>query len=115
MIRTQIDLKIEQEKCIRCGLCVNECQNRAIEMDPDNTKYRAAYGKMNAKNDYDKQSAYGERAQNQRTQQTSQNPYRPEPIDEGEQMGGNACSNCVSCCYTYLCVDCLFSLCCGCR
>lgn len=87
----------------------------AIEMDPDNTKYRAAYGKMNAKNDYDKQSAYGERAQNQRTQQTSQNPYRPEPIDEGEQMGGNACSNCVSCCYTYLCVDCLFSLCCGCR
>lgn len=35
MIRTQIDLKIEQEKCIRCGLCVNECQNRAIEMDPE--------------------------------------------------------------------------------
>lgn len=76
----------------------------AMQMDPNNTKYRAAYDKMNAKNDYEKQSAREER----------QNPYAQEPLPD-EQMGGNACSNCVSCCYTYLCVDCLFSLCCGCR
>lgn len=76
----------------------------AIEMDPDNTKYRNAYGKMNAKNDYEKQTAGN-----------TQNPYaNSAPIDD-DQMGGNACSNCLSCCYTYLCVDCLFSLCCGCR
>ncbi len=76
----------------------------AIEMDPENTKYRNAYGKMNAKNDYEKQTAGN-----------TQNPYaNSAPIDD-DQMGGNACSNCLSCCYTYLCVDCLFSLCCGCR
>ncbi len=80
----------------------------AMQMDPDNVKYRNAYGKMNAKNDYQQQTAH---------QQQSQNPYTNTngmPMDE-DQMGGNACSNCISCCYTYLCVDCLFSLCCGCR
>ncbi|MBP3434606.1 MAG: J domain-containing protein [Clostridia bacterium] len=79
----------------------------AMQMDPENVKYRSAYGKMNAKNNYQQQSA-----------EQSQNPYSNTngmPIDDGEQMGGNACSNCISCCYTYLCVDCLFSLCCGCR
>ena len=79
----------------------------AIQMDPDNVKYRSAYGKMNAKNEYEKQAA-----------SQTQNPYsnpNGAPMDDGEQMGGNACSECISCCYTYLCVDCLFSLCCGCR
>ena len=77
----------------------------AIQMDPDNQKYRSAYGKMNAKNNYEQQEY-------QRRQQETQNPYSRQPDD---QMGGSACSNCISCCYTYLCVDCLFSLCCGCR
>ena len=76
----------------------------AMQMDPNNTKYRAAYDKMNAKNDYEKQSAREER----------QNPYAHEPMPD-EQMGGNACSNWISCCYTSVCRDCLFSLCCGCR
>ena len=62
----------------------------AMEMDPNNIKYRAAYGKMNAKNDFEQQSAY----------QRSQNPYsntNTRPYDDGEQMGGNACSECISC------------------
>jgi hypothetical protein len=79
----------------------------AMQMEPDNVKYRSAYGKLNAKNDYEQQAA-----------SQTQNPYthyNGAPMDDGDQMGGNACSNCISCCYTYLCVDCLFSLCCGCR
>ncbi|MBE7077623.1 MAG: hypothetical protein E7377_02825 [Clostridiales bacterium] len=76
----------------------------AMQMDPDNVKYRSAYGKMNAKNDYEQQQA------NQQ-----QNPYTNGAPMHDDQMGGNACSDCISCCYTYLCVDCLFSLCCGCR
>lgn len=76
----------------------------AMQMDPENQKYRAAYGKMNAKNDYQQQQAH----------QQSQNPYQNAPYDN-QMGGGNACSNCISCCYTYLCIDCLFSLCCGCR
>lgn len=77
----------------------------AMQMDPENKKYREAYGKLNARADY----------QNQPPRQ--ENPYAGEkPVEEqNEQMGGNACSTCVNCCYTYLCVDCLFSLCCGCR
>ncbi len=79
----------------------------AMEMDPSNQKYRAAYGKMNAR----------QNEQYQQHQQQTQNPYSRQnaPYDEPQQMGGNACSECISCCYTYLCVDCLFSLCCGCR
>ena len=76
----------------------------AMQMDPENTKYRAAYGKMNAKNDYQQQQA-----------QQKENPYTNSAPMHDEQMGGNACSECISCCYTYLCIDCLFSLCCGCR
>lgn len=78
----------------------------AMQMDPDNVKYRNAYGKMNAKNEYQNQTAGN-----------TQNPYtNPNSMpDDGEQMGGGACSQCLSCCYTYLCVDCLFNCCCGCR
>ena len=79
----------------------------AMQMDPSNQKYRAAYGKLNAKNDYQQQAAH--------QQQQSQNPYTNTTYGSEDQMGGNACSNCISCCYTYLCIDCLFSLCCGCR
>ena len=76
----------------------------AMQMDPNNQKYRAAYDKMNAKNEY----------QNQQAHREQQNPYANEPMPD-TQMGGNACSECISCCYTYLCIDCLFNLCCGCR
>ncbi|MBQ8320384.1 MAG: DnaJ domain-containing protein [Clostridia bacterium] len=81
----------------------------AMQLDPSCVKYRDAYGKLNAKAGYDKKAA-----------EAGQNPYSSSqgaPIDDSHdhQMGGNACSDCCSCCYTYLCVDCLFSLCCGCR
>lgn len=76
----------------------------AIQMDPENVKYRNAYGKMNARDEYEKQSA-GQ----------TQNPYTQRDIDDEPQMGGNACSECISCCHTYLCVNCLYNMCCGCR
>ena len=79
----------------------------AMQMDPDNQKYRSAYGKLNA------------RASQQANPQ-AQNPYARnsapnDPYDDRRQMGGNACGDCISCCYTYLCIDCLFSICCGCN
>ena len=80
----------------------------AMQMDPDCVKYRDAYGKLNAKAEYDRKAA-----------EAAQNPYSSTGSmgedPSARQMGGNACSDCCSCCYTYLCVDCLFSLCCGCR
>ncbi|MBQ8429578.1 MAG: J domain-containing protein [Clostridia bacterium] len=79
----------------------------AMQMDPNNTKYRAAYGKMNAKNDYQQQSAH---------QQQTQNPYsNPTPVDDREQMGGSVCSDFCTCCYMNLCINCLFNACCSCR
>ena len=73
----------------------------AMEMDPDNIKYRNAYGKLNAKNDYQRQSAYD-----------TQNPYaRQAPVDE-PQMGGGFCDACAQCCFINLCANCLLNMCC---
>jgi DnaJ-class molecular chaperone len=73
----------------------------AIQLDPENKKYRSAYGKLNQKTEYEKQTAHA--------------PKEEQYDGGGEQMGGNVCSNCLSCCYTMLCVDCLYTICCGCR
>jgi curved DNA-binding protein CbpA len=78
----------------------------ALQMEPDNMKYRTAYDKMKARDDFAGQPA------GQTQNPYARNSYGGEPSG---QMGGNACSDCCTCCYTYLCVDCLFSLCCGCR
>lgn len=84
----------------------------AMQMEPENTKYREAYNKLNAKNDY------ANAGQTNGTQENArQNPYSSAPRTDydSEQMGGGMCSNCASFCMTYLCVDCLFSMCCGCQ
>lgn len=76
----------------------------AIQMDGANTKYREAYEKLKARADY--------------RQQTGGAPNtNPDPAAgaNGEQMGGNWCANCASMCYTCLCVNCLFNLCCNCH
>ena len=86
----------------------------AMQMEPSNVKYREAYNKINAKTE----QANTEQTNGQANQGGyRQNPYSSMPHDnpDMEQMGGNGCSDCLSCCYTSLCVDCLFSLCCGCR
>lgn len=84
----------------------------AMQMDPENKKYRDAYGKLNARADFNAQQANRGGYQ--------QNPYSSShggegSYDGGEQMGGSACSECLSCCYTYCCINCLYSCCCGCR
>ena len=75
----------------------------AIQMDGSNSKYREAYEKLKSRADY--------------RQQTGGAPNtNPDPVANGdEQMGGNWCSQCASFCYTFLCVNCLFNLCCNCR
>lgn len=74
----------------------------AIQMDGTNPKYRDAYEKLKARADYN--------------QQTGGAPNtNPNPVSGDEQMGGNWCANCASFCYTFLCVNCLFNLCCNCH
>ncbi len=70
----------------------------AMQMDPDNLKYRNAYGKMNAKNDYEKQN------------EPKQNPYVNSAPMRDEQMGGNVCGDCMTCCCANMCAN----ACCNC-
>ena len=74
----------------------------AMQMDPDNGKYREAYDKLKDKNEYQQKSAH--------ENPTPDPDYSAQP--GGPQMGGNCCNNCCSCCYAYMCVDCLCSCCC---
>ena len=69
----------------------------AMTLDGANQKYRDAYVKLNARTQYQ--------------EQTGGAPHTdPNPNNEGEQMGGNWCSNCASVCYTPLCLNCLCNL-----
>ena len=74
----------------------------AIQMDGANPKYREAYENMKSRTQYAEQTGG---AQN----------VNPNPASDKEQMGGNWCANCASMCYTFLCVNCLFNLCCNCH
>ena len=74
----------------------------AMQMDPNNTKYKDAYQKMNARAQYREQSGGAP-------------SINPNLASDDEQMGGGWCANCASMCYTFLCVNCLFNLCCNCR
>lgn len=84
---------------------INESKKQleiAIQMDATNTKYRDAYEKLKARADYQ--------------QQTGGAPNTNPNVNSGEeQMGGNWCANCASFCYTWMCVNCLFNLCCNCH
>lgn len=80
----------------------------AINLDPSNEKYRDAYRKLNEKLSYDAQ------AQQQAAGGYNQGTYQGQNMNQypDDQMGGSACSNCLECCYTYLCINCLCNSCC---
>ena len=69
----------------------------AMQMDPDCNKYRDAYGKLNAKAEYEqKQKAAG----------NQQPPYGNTPGGEMPQMGGTSmCEQCCCCCGANLCIN----------
>ena len=86
----------------------------AMQMDPDNMKYKEAYGKLNAKFNYNEHEAKRQKTENPYSN-AQPNPTSMDGMDDGRMMGGNACTSCIDCCYMNLCANCLFSLCCGCR
>ncbi|MCD8307533.1 MAG: J domain-containing protein [Clostridia bacterium] len=103
---------------------VNESKKQleiAIQLEPDNAKYKESYRKINDKIARDAQAAQSRNAQQQQQQappdqQPNQSAYNGQNMNSGggddSQMGGNCCSNCLECCYTYLCVSCLCNGCC---
>lgn len=93
---------------------INESKKQleiAIQLEPENAKYKETYRKLNDKIASDAASASG----GARPSQGNESAYRGETMDgdnSDNQMGGNFCAQCLDCCYTYLCISCLCDGCC---
>lgn len=89
---------------------INESKKQleiAIQLEPDNAKYKEAYRKLN-----DKINAT---AQANAAGQGAQGTYQGQTMDSqasNNQMGGNFCANCIECCYINMCINCLCNGCC---
>jgi DnaJ-class molecular chaperone len=88
---------------------VNESKKQleiAIQLEPENEKYREAYKKLNDKINFDSRNNSGA------GQQSVYEGQRVENTQPEDQMGGNFCANCIQCCYINLCINLLCSGCC---
>ena len=79
---------------------VNESKKQleiAIQLEPDNQKYRETYRKLNEKINYDAQRS------------AADSVYQGQTINSGDesQMGGSFCANCIECCYCNMLLNCL--------
>jgi curved DNA-binding protein CbpA len=88
---------------------INESKKQleiAMQLDTENEKYKEAYKKLNEKIDYD--------AKNHINDGANQSVYGSQNLNGStdDQMGGNFCSQCITCCYVNLCVNCLCNMCC---
>lgn len=86
---------------------VNESKKQleiAIQLEPDNEKYKETYKKLNDKISYDSQNA----------NQNGQTVYQGQTMNSApdDQMGGNFCASCIECCYLNMCLNCLCNGCC---
>lgn len=93
----------------------NECKKQieiAMQLDPDCQKYKDAYSKLCAQGE--KKKGGGNKAESgaERGQDASYS-YDGDPY-EGDQMGGNACSQFFSWCATMCCINAMCNLCCNC-
>lgn len=74
----------------------------AIQLEPNNDKYKETYKKLNDKINYDSKSG-------------AQGVYEGQTMNsasQDEQMGGSCCATCIECYFINLCVNCLCNGCC---
>ena len=78
----------------------------AMQLEPDNKKYKDAYRKLS-----DRLKAGTQQAQN--PQQNHQGVYEGQTMQPSgdEQMGGNFCSWCIQCCALNMCINMLCNCC----
>jgi tetratricopeptide (TPR) repeat protein len=89
---------------------INESKKQleiAMQLDTENEKYKEAYKKLNDKIEYD--------ANNHTAEGANQTAYNGQTVNgyQDDQMGGNICSQCITCCYVNMCVNCLCNMCCN--
>ena len=79
----------------------------AMQLEPDNEKYKDSYKKLNDKMNYNAQ-------QSQSQQGGQQTVYEGQTMNSApdDQMGGNFCAQCIQCCYINMCINCLCNSCC---
>lgn len=87
---------------------INESKKQleiAIQLEPENEKYKETYRKLSEKLNYDAQNAGSD---------GNQTVYQGQTMSSGSdnQMGGNFCANCIECCYINMCINCLCNACC---
>lgn len=88
---------------------INESKKQleiAMHLDTENQKYKDAYKKLNEKMEYD--------AKNHVNEGANQSAYNGQTMNNfsDDQMGGDTCTDCLTCCYINLCVNCLCNMCC---
>ena len=86
---------------------INESKKQleiAIQLEPENEKYKEAYKKLNEKINYDAQNSAN----------AGQSVYQGQTVNSADdnQMGGNFYANCIECCYINMCINCLCNACC---
>ena len=81
----------------------------ALQLEPENEKYKDSYKKLNEKLNYDasRGNAGGNAGANQTVYQGQNLEGSPD-----DQMGGNFCASCIQCCYLNMCINCLCNGCC---
>lgn len=87
---------------------INESKKQleiAIQLDSENEKYKETYRKLNDK--IASENVGGAAG----PQGVYQGQTMNSPADDS-QMGGGTCANCLECCYTYMCINCLCNACC---
>ena len=74
----------------------------AIQLDPENEKYKETYRKLNDKINYDQQRS------------ANDSVYQGQTVNSADenQMGGSFCASCIECCYINMCINCLCNSCC---
>jgi len=83
----------------------------AIQLEPENQKYKEAYKKLNDKINYD--AAGGERQNaNPNGYNSAYQGQQMNGARDDNQMGGNFCASCIECCYLNMCINCLCNGCC---
>ena len=83
---------------------INESKKQleiAMQLEPNNEKYKETYRKLNEKINGD-------------FQRYSDSAYQGQTVNSAdeEQMGGSFCANCIECCYLNMCINCLCNSCC---
>jgi tetratricopeptide (TPR) repeat protein len=91
---------------------VNESKKQleiAMQLEPDNEKYKETYRKLNDKIKTDSDN------QNQNPYNQNGSAYNGQTMNGGQgsdQMGGDFCAQCIQCCYCNMCLNCLCNGCC---